>query len=761
MDHSKGNNSSTNSMINDLNILPKNFRHNYSSPKNLMIETRKKSTINPDKIRKIIWSPLFNDFWDKTQEIVQRDPLFQHCNSRIVEKQAQRDNANYIFTKTWKNLKYNYESYKKNPNYLIPGMICVGFMNMSAGTKVGVHFGLYTKTILSLGTEKHKKWISRAFDLEDYGCFMLTEMGHGSNVQGIVTTATYEHSTRSFILNTPVDLGMKFWIGNLAQTANMGVVFANLLIDGRNEGVHGFLIKLRDDNGKLNPGLIVGDCGMKMGNNGVDNGWALFRSMRVSVDCLLDRFSSISSDGEFKSQIKSKSKRFAVQISALSGGRLGVGTSGCVASIMGCSIAIRYGSVRKQFGERKGMENSLMDYPLVHSKLMTYMSNSIMLLIFSDYLDFEWENVDVFNLGDIQVKELHALSSYLKVAGTWNMKASLLKSRELCGGHGFSAYSYMPTLLNDPEVHITWEGTNEVLLQQTCKNLLEEFNKFKTKGKISYRSLQFLNKFEKNEIDLDALFKNVSSKIKNLLSRSVSSLIDVSLDSPNDQSNESLMKIKGFLLSLLNDLELLLQMRVYEMVDKCLAKFAQFLTQVKSTQNNFFRSFNKTLPHVLFPASIFYGELVCFSSFKHHLGFIGRPNQAPFLFKNTPHFQNLNEMEHLNETIFCFKSLALFAASTLANSGEFLIGSHEGIDASFFDSMHEIVLKISRSMKYDSLTIGDLYMPEHIRISSIGAFDGDIYKNIQSYIFGTGKNFGKSPQREHVRKLRIENSKNS
>jgi acyl-CoA oxidase len=747
--------------LKDLNLLPSKFQHNYYAPKELMKKSRKMSSIKGEKIRNIMWTPRFRDFWDKTQELVKRDPLFQHCNSRTVAKQDQRNNANYVFTKTWKNFKYNYETYKKDPNYMISAMISVGFMNMSAGTKVGVHFGLYTKTLLALGTQKHEKWIPRAFELEDYGCFMLTEMGHGSNVQGIVTTATYDHSTRSFILNTPVDMGMKFWIGNLAQTANMGVLFANLLVDGRNEGVHAFLIKIRDDDGNVSPGLIVGDCGMKMGINGVDNGWAMFRSMRVSVDALLNKFSWITEDGSFKSKIKSKTKRFAVQISALSGGRLGVAVSGAVASVIGCSLAIRYGTVRKQFGQQKGMENSLMEYPLVYSKLITRICNSLVFDNISNYLDNEWNNVDVYNLGNIKVKELHAMSSFIKAASTWNMKASLLKARELCGGHAFSAYSYLPTLLNDPEVHITWEGTNEVLLQQTCKNLLEEFNVFKTKGKINYKSLLFLKKFEDDKVDLDGVFNNLLTKVKDLKSGAVSPLFEVILEKEVSPSMSDLLKTKSFLESLLNDLELVMQLRLYEMVDKSLAKFAQFLTQVKSTQNNFFRSFNKTLPHVLFPTSIFYGELTCFSALKHHISFIGNPNQTPFLFKEVPHFRNLSENDNINEKIYFLKTLVVFAASTLANSAEFLVGSHESVDPSFFDGLHEIVLKLTSSMKFDALTIGDLYVPEHIRLSSIGPFDGDIYKSLQTYIFENKNNFGKSPQWEDVRKMRIENSRKS
>lgn len=51
----------------------------------------------------------------------------------------------------------------------------------SAGVKFAVHYGLYTNTVKVLGTEKHLKYVERAADYRDKGCFMLTELAHGSN----------------------------------------------------------------------------------------------------------------------------------------------------------------------------------------------------------------------------------------------------------------------------------------------------------------------------------------------------------------------------------------------------------------------------------------------------------------------------------------------------------------------------------------------------------------------------------------------------
>ena len=59
---------------------------------------------------------------------------------------------------------------------------------------------------------------------------------------------------------------MKFWIGGASQFANMAVVMANLIVLGKDYGPHAFVVQLRDDyNHRINPGVIIGDCGPKYG----------------------------------------------------------------------------------------------------------------------------------------------------------------------------------------------------------------------------------------------------------------------------------------------------------------------------------------------------------------------------------------------------------------------------------------------------------------------------------------------------------------
>jgi len=92
-------------------------------------------------------------------------------------------------------------------------------MDTSVIVRCFVHFGLYCKTIKNLGTEKHRDLLISGAGCKQLGCYGLTELGHGSNVRGIETTATYDPVTKEYVLHSPTKTSRKFWIGNLAKCA--------------------------------------------------------------------------------------------------------------------------------------------------------------------------------------------------------------------------------------------------------------------------------------------------------------------------------------------------------------------------------------------------------------------------------------------------------------------------------------------------------------------------------------------------------------
>merc|ERR1719480_636824 len=149
------------------------------------------------------------------------------------------------------------------------------------GTKMTVQFNLFGGTVLKLGTERPHYLLPGIDKLEDVGCFGLTELGYGNNAVEMETTATYDPKTDELIVNTPTPLAQKYWITNGACHAKHIVVFAQLWVEGKNEGIHGVLVRCRGDNLEAVPGVLVEDMGHKMGLNGVDNAKLTFDNVRV------------------------------------------------------------------------------------------------------------------------------------------------------------------------------------------------------------------------------------------------------------------------------------------------------------------------------------------------------------------------------------------------------------------------------------------------------------------------------------------------
>mmetsp|Transcript_23417 Transcript_23417/g.73395 ORF Transcript_23417/g.73395 Transcript_23417/m.73395 type:complete len:288 (-) Transcript_23417:260-1123(-) len=247
---------------------------------------------------------------------------------------------------------------------------CLAFCDYSLAIKGGVHFTLCGGTLNKLGTTKHHKAYFAGMDsLELPGCFGMTELGHGSNVMGIETTAEWDPESGGFVIHTPNDTASKFWIGGAAQHAKICTVFAQLSVKGVYQGPHAFIVRLRDDHMRLIPGVRIEDNGAKMGLNGVDNGRIWFYHVHVPNDSLLDKFAQVSPDGAYWSSIPSVSARFGATVGGLTTGRMLIAQAAVDAAKIGVTIAVRYGCSREQFGGRV-----IMDYPTHQLRLLPGLS---------------------------------------------------------------------------------------------------------------------------------------------------------------------------------------------------------------------------------------------------------------------------------------------------------------------------------------------------------------------------------------------------
>ena len=64
------------------------------------------------------------------------------------------------------------------------------------------------------------------------GCYAQTELGHGSNVAALETTATLDKKTDEFIIHSPTITSTKYWPGDLGRYTTHAIVFARLIVEG-------------------------------------------------------------------------------------------------------------------------------------------------------------------------------------------------------------------------------------------------------------------------------------------------------------------------------------------------------------------------------------------------------------------------------------------------------------------------------------------------------------------------------------------------
>ena len=69
------------------------------------------------------------------------------------------------------------------------------------------------------------------------GSYVQTEMGHGSNIAGLETTATFDKEKDEFIIHSPTITSTKMWPGSMGIVANHAVVFARLIVEENDFGV--------------------------------------------------------------------------------------------------------------------------------------------------------------------------------------------------------------------------------------------------------------------------------------------------------------------------------------------------------------------------------------------------------------------------------------------------------------------------------------------------------------------------------------------
>ncbi|KAG6614494.1 acyl-CoA dehydrogenase/oxidase [Phytophthora cinnamomi] len=348
---------------------------------------------------------------------------------------------------------------------------------------IDVHNSMFVPTLENQGDDEQRaKWLPLAKSYKILGAYAQTELGHGSNVQGIETVATYDKASQEFVIDSPTLTSRKWWPGGLGKTANHAIVHARLFLDGKNVGVQAFLVQLRSlENHQPLPGIEVGDIGPKVGFNAIDNGYCAFHKVRVPRENMMMRYAKVLPDGTF---VKPKSDKLVYL--TMVDVRANLVENFALTMAKAAAITTRFSAARIQgrTPDNKG-EFQVLDYQNQQHKLFPFIAISYAAKFAArDMMARHDEAVEIVKSGDAgfgaKLAALHAVSSGLKAWLAQTVSDGVESCRRLCGGHGFTQSSNLAHLFNEIVGANTFEGTFDVLVQQHARYLLKALAGAKT-----------------------------------------------------------------------------------------------------------------------------------------------------------------------------------------------------------------------------------------------------------------------------------------
>ncbi|CRL08031.1 CLUMA_CG020967, isoform A [Clunio marinus] len=462
----------------------------------------------------------------KVWNFMENNPLFFRSHETLPLDVQRHQATKRVYT-LYNEKFYGLEEYMERPDLSGKYSSAMISYDPNVSVKLSLAFGMFPNTIRTLGSDRTLDIVNENLNAENAGSFALTEIAHGSNARGMRTTATFEKETKTFVLNTPDFEAAKCWVGNLGKTCTHAIVYAQLYTpDGKCHGLNAFVVPIRDKKTLLAfPGVVVGDLGEKIALNGVDNGFVLFNNYKIPKDYMLSKTGDVDDAGNFISQFKDPKKRMGKSLGALSGGRVGICEIASTYGVKAITIATRYAAARQQFGpEDSNVEYPVIEYQAQQYRMLPHLAAVYAVQFFSTFIGKIYGDMTMkLLMGEDMATagmEIHALSSVGKPICAWTVRDVIQECREACGGHGYLKCARLGDLRNENDANCTYEGENNILIQQGSNFLINTRAKgWSAFGEVSpLGSVDFLKNGEEiKKLKWSWTQTNVAMKPENLL----------------------------------------------------------------------------------------------------------------------------------------------------------------------------------------------------------------------------------------------------
>jgi acyl-CoA oxidase len=393
---------------------------------------------------------------------------------------------------------------------------------MANASPLGLNFLMFRKSIELQGTsEQQKYWLPLIDEAKINGAYAQTEIGHGTFVRGIETTATFDYDADEFILHSPSLTSTKYWPGGIGLSCSHAIVVARLMIGKPpvDYGVHMFLVQLRSlEDFRPVDGIELGDQGMKMSYNGTCNGYARFHNLRIPRNSLLSAHAQVTRNGSYTRGNIDKTTLLKNTYSTMLYIRGHISRCVSFALAQAVTITARYSAVRLQghgiYAEESQGEKAILEYKSQHYRLLTLISQAYAILFASKRFDRQYDALQrdesTANGASTHLPFIHALGSGLKAWSSTVACAGVEEARQMCGGHGYVALSGLPEILGAVSASLTFEGENYVLWQQLGKYLFKQLQSLSTGEMIAPEMGVFFNGIENyiHDEDFNVDFKD-------------------------------------------------------------------------------------------------------------------------------------------------------------------------------------------------------------------------------------------------------------